>query len=99
MAFPDFYDTEIIRKRIVFKGRVQRVGFRYEARLIAFNLGLSGIASNLENGNVLVELQGGQDRIDYFVHTMKNISRIIITDYTAQDIPVIDDEKSFSIIV
>ena len=98
MSFPDFNDTDIIRKRIIFKGRVQRVGFRYEARLIAQKLSLTGTACNMKDGSVLVELQGSAEKIDCFIYSMQNISRIIITDYHAQSMPLADEEKSFMIV-
>lgn len=97
MDFPEFHDTGIVRKRLVFKGRVQRIGFRYEARLVAQKLGLAGTVRNIEDGSVEAELQGGEEKIDCFIHTMKNISRIIITDYTVENIPVIKDDKTFII--
>lgn len=36
-----------IRKRIVFHGRVQEVGFRYTAKYLALNLGLKGWVRNV----------------------------------------------------
>lgn len=51
MEFPQFPPDEEKRYRILFKGTVQGVGFRYEAWLIAEKLELTGffICSNAWN--------------------------------------------------
>ena len=47
-----------IRKRIVFHGRVQGVGFRYTAKYLAQSLGLTGWVRNEWDGTVTLEIQG-----------------------------------------
>lgn len=47
-----------VRKRIYFSGRVQGVGFRYQATRIARSLGLTGYVKNLWDGRVELEAQG-----------------------------------------
>ena len=42
--------SEMIRKHILFYGRVQGVGFRYHATYKASLLGLTGWVRNLEDG-------------------------------------------------
>ena len=46
-----------------FYGKVQFVGFRYTARLLARELELSGWVSNLPDGSVLMEAQGETARL------------------------------------
>lgn len=53
-----------VRKRIVFHGRVQGVGFRYTARYLAISLGLKGWVKNEWNGDVTMEIQGTEAMID-----------------------------------
>ena len=48
----------MIRKHILFYGRVQGVGFRYHATYKASLLGLTGWVRNLEDGSVEMEVQG-----------------------------------------
>ena len=50
--------SEMIRKHILFYGRVQGVGFRYHATYKASLLGLTGWVRNLEDGSVEMEVQG-----------------------------------------
>ena len=52
-----------IRKRIVFHGRVQGVGFRYTAKYLAQSLGLTGWVTNCWNDTVELEVQGPPDVI------------------------------------
>ena len=47
-----------IRKRLIFHGRVQGVGFRYTARHLADSLGLTGWVRNEYDGTVHMEVQG-----------------------------------------
>lgn len=48
----------MIRKHIYFSGRVQGVGFRYQAAYYARSLGLTGWVRNLSDGRVEMEIQG-----------------------------------------
>ena len=50
----------MIRKRIVFNGWVQGVGFRYRARRAADLLGVTGWVRNEYDGSVTMEIQGSQ---------------------------------------
>lgn len=52
-------------------GQVQGVGFRYQAREIAQNLGLSGFAQNLSDGTVQMVVQGDKEKIDQLVQWSK----------------------------
>lgn len=49
---------KMVRKHIIFSGRVQGVGFRYTACYLARSLGLTGWVKNLWDGDVEMEVQG-----------------------------------------
>ena len=51
-----------IRKRIVFHGRVQGVGFRYTAKYLAQSLELTGWVRNDWDQTVTMEVQGREAR-------------------------------------
>ena len=57
-------DLDAVRKRIIFHGRVQGVGFRFRARYLAQSLGLTGWVKNQYDGTVLMEVQGRSHMID-----------------------------------
>ncbi len=48
----------LIRRHFYFSGRVQGVGFRYQATRLARSLRLSGYVKNLWDGRVEMEVQG-----------------------------------------
>ena len=84
--------------KIIFKGRVQGVGFRYTARNIAKRLDLDGTVKNLENGDVEVYINADGDSLDKFVLELKNQGFIRID---SADIKELDDDinqKGFEIL-
>ena len=52
---------------ITIKGRVQGVGFRYNARRQALALGLDGFVKNMPDGSVYIEIEGNQMSLDDYV--------------------------------
>ena len=49
---------DIIHQNIRISGRVQGVGFRYNAREAAFHYGIKGFIRNQPNGDVYIEAEG-----------------------------------------
>ena len=54
----------MIRKRFVFSGHVQGVGFRWRAKKAAEMYGVTGWVRNDWNGSVTMEVQGSEEQID-----------------------------------
>lgn len=81
----------IIRKHIVFYGRVQAVGFRYYSRHKARQLGLAGWVKNLDDGSVEMEVQGQEAGIDQLILFLDNHRWIRIDAMDVTSIPVISD--------
>ena len=65
---------------LIFKGRVQGVGFRYTAKMIADRLNLYGSVKNLYNGDVEVYIKGEEALIDKFINELKD-QRFINIEY------------------
>lgn len=56
-----------IHFRLSITGRVQGVGFRKSAVDQATKLVLNGFAMNLDDGSVLIEVEGNREAVDRFI--------------------------------
>ena len=84
------------RYYIIFKGRVQGVGFRWKLMMLAKEYNLTGYARNLDNGDVEVEVQG-EDIDTFFKETFSKDHFIRINDYAIKEIPIVPYEKNFNV--
>ncbi|MGN1114861.1 MAG: acylphosphatase [Oscillospiraceae bacterium] len=87
----------MVRKRIIFYGCVQRVGFRYHSRYIAGILGLTGWVRNEYDGTVTMEVQGDEQLIDRMIQTLNSDMYIDIQDMDIKNLPVNEEERSFGV--
>ena len=90
----------MIRKRIVFGGRVQGVGFRYLTRRAADLIGVTGWVRNELDGTVTLEIQGTEEQVDGTLLSLKHmiIKRgryVRIESINEQEVPVVADEHGF----
>ena len=95
VKLPGFRSFQIKRYRLVFSGRVQHVGFRLEVSELAKRLGLTGFCQNIPNGDVLVEVQGQSDKIQFLVAFMKSLKRIQIRNVEKKRLKLKLDEVGF----
>ncbi len=86
---------ELLRKRIVFRGHVQGVGFRWRARAAAHDAGATGWVRNNFDGSVTMELQGSEAQIDRVVQSLDHARYIRIDSLEARRIPVETEERGF----
>lgn len=92
---PDFPGSAPVRYRMVFSGKVQNVGFRYETELMAQRLGLTGFCENLENGDVLAELQGLRSKIEFYIRFMQSLKRMRIDHVSVSELALNPNETMF----
>lgn len=92
---PDFVSGETKRMEILFSGRVQKVGFRLEVCEMAKRLDLTGWCRNLENGDVLAQMQGPENKIQYLISFMESLVRIKIRKKTITELEVLENETGF----
>lgn len=90
---PGFKEEEQVRKRLIFSGRVQRVGFRLETIEMSKRLDLKGWVKNKENGNVEAQVQGTRERIEFLIDYLKSIKRINIENIEMEDLSLKDDKE------
>lgn len=53
--------------RIIVKGKVQGVGYRYNAQAQAHKLNLTGLIKNLPDGSVHICAEGVEENINQFI--------------------------------
>ena len=58
---------ELERRTVHYVGRVQGVGFRYQTRSLANQFDVSGFVQNLDDGRVLLVVEGSKEEIDRFL--------------------------------
>lgn len=64
----------MVRRHIYFSGRVQGVGFRFQASWAAKRLDLTGWVRNLDDGCVEMEVQGEPHVIDRMLEALREDS-------------------------
>lgn len=62
------------RLRLRYAGKVQAVGFRFQAQLLAKSAGCVGWVKNLDDGDVLVEVQGMPSQLEAFQRGIEDLS-------------------------
>ena len=78
-----------IQYKIVVKGRVQGVGYRYSALREAKLLGLCGIVKNQSDGSVYIEAEGPKEILDLFTEWCRkgpgpgHVSSVAVSEYPA----------------
>ncbi len=85
------------RYNMIFKGRVQGVGFRYKSYLLANELGLTGDVNNLYDGDVELNIQGDREKIDLFLEKLAKDRFIRIDDIEIKEKELKNDEKKFKL--
>jgi acylphosphatase len=98
IPLPIFSPGSVIRKKVIFFGRVQRVGFRLEIYCLAERLALDGWVRNREDGSVETELQGEASKIDFLVHCMELLKRASVRQKMVEDLPVTKTNEGFRIL-
>lgn len=86
------------RYHIIFKGRVQGVGFRFQVKMLADRLGVTGTVRNIYDGSVEVYIQGNENQIMSFFKGLENINFAIIDSKNINEVSVIDGDSDFQVV-
>jgi acylphosphatase len=68
------------RIRVIFRGRVQGVGFRFTAEAVASSLNITGWVKNLHSGEVEIVAEGQEEDLKKFVSDIEGQFSTCITD-------------------
>lgn len=67
----------MIRRTVLFSGRVQGVGFRHTTYTLARDFDVTGYVKNLPDRRVELVVEGGSDEVDRFIAELRQE----MTDY------------------
>lgn len=85
----------MIRRRIIFYGWVQGVGFRYRARYAAERFSCTGWVRNEWDGSVVMEIQGTRENIDQVILAIEHGAYVRIENMDSKTIPPVENEPGF----
>lgn len=97
IKLPNFEQSPAVRKRLIFSGRVQKVGFRLEVYELAKRLNLTGWVKNNDDKTVEAELQGDTEKIMFLIRFLKSLKRASVHEVIISELPIINDETVFVI--
>lgn len=90
-----------VRLRVRFVGRVQGVGFRWTAAMVARGLDVTGWVRNEPDGSVTAEIQGEPSHVGaFFSRMLEEMSRGGRAGYTIDrrdEIDVVSGERAFEV--
>jgi len=61
-----------MKKKFIFQGKVQGVGFRYAAKMLAEKHNLVGWVKNNDDGSVTLIVEGLEKDIENLINTLKD---------------------------
>ena len=78
----------MIRRDVIYRGRVQGVGFRWTTNHIAKEFDVNGTVENRTDGTVYLVVEGQLEEVDAFMLAIKgrmknNIKDVSVTDSTS----------------
>jgi acylphosphatase len=90
----------MLAKRVIFRGRVQGVGFRYAVKDLARSFEICGWVRNLPDGNVELEVMGEPAEVEAFIKEIAEESNVAhhIKSLMAETIPPLTDARGFKIV-
>lgn len=86
-------------KRVVFEGRVQGVGFRYQTKQLALGFEVVGWVTNLKDGSVELQVMGENEEVEDFITEITRESELapLISDFHSLDIEPLEGCREFRI--
>jgi acylphosphatase len=76
-----------VRKRVLYSGQVQGVGFRYTTRHLAQGFPVAGYVRNLPSGQVEVVVEGPAEQVEAFLAALARTMADYIEGSTSRDEP------------
>lgn len=87
----------MIRRTVLFSGRVQGVGFRYTTCRVAEDYAVTGYVKNLPDGRVETVVEGDTSEIERFLTALKAEMASYIRDVQQHENPVAGEFRRFEV--
>ena len=87
----------MIRRDVIYKGRVQRVGFRWTVNQLAKGFDVSGFDENRSDGTVYMAVEGSENEVDAFMDSISDNMTTNIIDAVIKEAVPIGNDTSFSV--
>ena len=87
-------------KQVIFRGRVQGVGFRYHTKQIALGFEVVGWVRNRNDGTVELQVMGEEEEVSGFIEEIAGESELapLIKDYEICGIEPLENCRGFRIL-
>lgn len=91
----------MMRVNLVIEGRVQGVGFRWFAKELANNIGITGNVKNNNDSTVEINAQGDKTKVERFIFRLyEGPNRYAKVDnIRVRETDVVEDEKEFEVVL
>ncbi len=86
-----------IQVHVIYKGRVQGIGFRFTVERVALNFGVVGWVKNLSSSDVEVVAQADEETIKNFLGTVRGYFLRYIVDEQISTTKATDSFTDFQI--
>lgn len=90
---------DLIRRTLLFSGRVQGVGFRYTAQIAAARFDVTGYVRNLPDGRVELVAEGASGEMDRLQAAVEQAMSSNIRRVEAADSPASGEFAAFRIVL
>ncbi|MCD8146809.1 MAG: acylphosphatase [Clostridiales bacterium] len=85
--------ADTVRRRVVFHGQVQGVGFRWQAANLARQMGLTGWVRNCDDGTVEMEVQGPGANLDEMLADIRRLRYVRVDRMEVSDIATVPEQE------
>ena len=75
----------MIRRDVIYQGRVQGVGFRWTTNRLARDFAVSGTVENRSDGSVYMVVEGQESEIDQFMEAIATLMSTNIKSTSIQE--------------
>ena len=87
----------MIRRDVIYKGRVQRVGFRWTVNHLAKGFDVSGFVENRSDGTVYMAVEGTENEVNAFMNSISARMTTNIIDTLIEQTDPKGNDTNFSV--